>query len=86
VLEGAESLTAENRNFEEVYLALRTRHGLAITPGEMARIRGWEGSGWAVVDDPLERPRVRLTPTGWLRLDSLAADLASQRAEPATAA
>jgi len=86
VIEGAESLTAENRSFEEVYLGLRTRHGLAIGQPELEPIRRWESAGWAVVDDPLENPRVRLTPTGWLRLDSLAADLASRRSEPATAA
>lgn len=85
-VEGAESLTVENRGFEEVYLGLRTRHGLAISPSEMNRIRSWESAGWAVIDDPLENPRVRLTPLGWLRLDSLAADLASRRPEPATAA
>jgi oxygen-independent coproporphyrinogen-3 oxidase len=85
-IEGAESLTVENRSFEEVYLGLRTRHGLAISAEEMNRVRSWESAGWAVVDDPLENPRVRLTPTGWLRLDSLAADLASRRPEPATAA
>ncbi|HET7613445.1 MAG TPA: radical SAM family heme chaperone HemW [Gemmatimonadaceae bacterium] len=85
-IEGAESLTAENRSFEEVYLGLRTRHGLAISAEEMNRVRSWESAGWAVVDDPLENPRVRLTPTGWLRLDSLASDLASRRPEPATVA
>ena len=86
VIAGAESLTAENRSFEEVYLALRTRRGLPIEPHEMARIRTWESAGWAVVDEPLERPRVRLTPTGWLRLDGLAADLAARRAQTASAA
>ena len=86
VIEGAESLSEENRRFEEVYLGLRTRHGLAIATDEMNRIRTWELAGWAVVDDPLESPRVRLTPTGWLRLDSLAADLAARRTEAATAA
>jgi hypothetical protein len=32
------------------------------------------------------RPRLRLTPTGWLRLDSLAADLAARRANRQRAA
>jgi oxygen-independent coproporphyrinogen-3 oxidase len=86
VIAGAESLTAENRNFEEVYLGLRTRRGLEIEPDEMARIRTWESVGWAVVDDPFAKPRVRLTPTGWLRLDSLAADLATRRAQAPSAA
>ena len=86
VIAGAESLTAENRSFEEVYLGLRTRRGLAIEPDEIPRITIWESVGWALIDDPLDRPRVRLTPAGWLRLDSLAADLAARRAQTATAA
>ena len=86
VVAGAESLTEENRSSEEVYLGLRTRRGLPINPDEMPRLSKWESAGWALIDDPLDRPRVRLTPTGWLRLDSLAADLAARRARPATAA
>jgi putative oxygen-independent coproporphyrinogen III oxidase len=86
VVAGAESLNAENRSFEEVYLGLRTRRGLAIEASETPRIRTWESAGWALIDDPLERPRVRLTPTGWLRLDSLAADLGAWRAQTASAA
>ncbi|HEY1952147.1 MAG TPA: radical SAM family heme chaperone HemW [Gemmatimonadaceae bacterium] len=86
VIAGTETLTAQNRSFEEVYLGLRTRRGLEVDPGEIPRIRIWEAVGWALIDNPLDRPRVRLTPTGWLRLDSLAADLAIQRVEAVTAA
>jgi len=86
VVGGAESLTEENRSSEEVYLGLRTRRGLTISEDEMPRLSKWEAAGWALIDDPLDRPRVRLTPTGWLRLDSLAADLAARRARPASAA
>jgi oxygen-independent coproporphyrinogen-3 oxidase len=86
VIAGAESLDAENRTFEEVYLGLRTRRGLPIEPDEIPRITTWESAGWALIDDPLDQPRVRLTATGWLRLDSLAADLAARRAQTATAA
>jgi putative oxygen-independent coproporphyrinogen III oxidase len=82
VIGGEESLTAENRAAEEVYLGLRTRQGLEITDEERARVQTWEGAGWALVDESLGNSRVRLTPTGWLRLDSLAADLASQRSRP----
>jgi len=85
VIGGEESLTAENRAAEEVYLGLRTRQGLEIADEERARVRTWEGAGWALVDESLGNPRVRLTPTGWLRLDSLAADLASQRSRPLSA-
>ncbi len=97
VIGGEESLTAENRAAEEVYLGLRTRQGLEISDEERVRVQTWEGAGWALVDErttvpsssftpSLRNPRVRLTPTGWLRLDSLAADLASQRSRPLSAA
>lgn len=82
VLGGEESLTDDNRTVEDVYLGLRTRRGLEIAKEETARIQTWEAAGWAVIDEPLQNPRVRLTATGWLRLDSLAADLAAQRALP----
>jgi oxygen-independent coproporphyrinogen-3 oxidase len=82
VVGGEDSLTEENRSAEEVYLGLRTRSGLPISEDEMSRIEPWVGAGWAVIDEPRQTPRVRLTPTGWLRLDSLAADLAAQRALP----
>jgi len=80
VVAGAESLTDENRDAEEVYLGLRTRRGLRISEDQLPTVQRWMEAGWAVIDDPLQEPRVRLTPTGWLRLDSLAADLAARRA------
>jgi oxygen-independent coproporphyrinogen-3 oxidase len=80
VVAGAESLTSENRDAEEVYLGLRTKRGLPVSEAQLPGIRRWEEAGWAVLDDPLDQPRVRLTPTGWLRLDSLAAELAARRA------
>jgi oxygen-independent coproporphyrinogen-3 oxidase len=85
VLAGAESLTSENRDAEEVYLGLRTRRGLPIAEDQSPSVRSWVEAGWAVIDDPLQQPRVRLTPAGWLRLDSLAADLAARRARFASA-
>ena len=85
VVAGAESLTSENRDAEEVYLGLRTRRGLRIAEDQLPPVRKWVEAGWAVIDDPLEQPRVRLSPTGWLRLDSLAADLAVRRARFASA-
>jgi oxygen-independent coproporphyrinogen-3 oxidase len=85
VIGGEESLTSENRAAEEVYLGLRTRQGLEIADEERPRVQTWEGARWALVDGSLATPRVRLTPTGWLRLDSLAADLASQRSRPLSA-
>src|SRR6267378_12777 len=85
VIAGEETLTDENRAIERVYLALRTRRGLEITEDEMGRAQGWRAAGWAVVDDPLKNPRVRLTPMGWLRLDSLATDLAAPSGRPLSA-
>ena len=86
VVGGEEALTTENRDAEEVYLGLRTRHGLAITEDQRPLVAAWVEAGWAVIDDLPDTPRVRLTPTGWLRLDSLAADLAARRTRFAAAA
>ena len=72
---GEELLTAENRRAEQVYLGLRTRTGLAIEDGEAARVAPWVAAGWASVSDG----RLTLTALGWLRLDSLAADLTAFR-------
>jgi oxygen-independent coproporphyrinogen-3 oxidase len=72
---GEEVLTDDNRATEEVYLGLRTRTGLEIGDAELPVAELWRSAGWA----ELEFPRLRLTPTGWLRLDSLAADLAARR-------
>jgi oxygen-independent coproporphyrinogen-3 oxidase len=79
VISGAESLTDENQTFEQVYLGLRTRRGLEIAEEEIGRTRAWESAGWAVIDDHQQTSRVQLTSLGWLRLDSLAADLAVNR-------
>lgn len=69
--EGDESLTPANRVAEQVYLGLRTLEGLEISPAERLHVESWVGAGWAtIVED-----RLVLTATGWLRLDSLAADL-----------
>ena len=74
-LGGAESLTPENRTSEEVYLGLRTSHGLALLPNEREAVRPWVDAGWGTVDSD----RLRLTATGWLRLDALAASLTMLR-------
>jgi putative oxygen-independent coproporphyrinogen III oxidase len=79
---GEEILTDENRDAEEVYLGLRTRHGLQIDELEVEAVGRWLEAGWA----ELEGLQLRLTPTGWLRLDSLAADLAARRARNPDAA
>ncbi|MDP9201708.1 MAG: hypothetical protein M3P26_07215, partial [Gemmatimonadota bacterium] len=79
---GEEILTPENRESEEVYLGLRTRNGLDIDEAEFPVVARWVDAGWAQLGDG----QLRLTPTGWLRLDSLAADLAARRARKPRAA
>lgn len=77
---GSETLAAENRVAEEVYLGLRTIEGLELRPGERARVLPWASEGWGEVDDRSDGgARLRLSPLGWLRLDALAADLTAFR-------
>jgi oxygen-independent coproporphyrinogen-3 oxidase len=84
---GDETLTAENRVAEEVYLGLRTREGLAIRPDEREKLDDWVEAGWGTLeagsgsrDAAAESGLVfRPTPLGWLRLDALAADLTAFR-------
>lgn len=74
-VEGSETLDAEMRTAESVYLGLRTTDGLVLDPADAPRTALWEAAGWA------ERAggRLRLTAPGWLRLDALAADLTVAR-------
>lgn len=80
VIQDEERLTTENRSAEKIYLGLRTTSGLTIAPAELEIIRRWVDAGWATVDSG----RVFLTGPGWLRLDSLAADLAARRERTAS--
>jgi oxygen-independent coproporphyrinogen-3 oxidase len=70
-LAGTETLTDENRISEQVYLGLRTSDGLLLVPDELSAVAPWIEAGWGSI----EADRLRLTPTGWLRLDTLAASL-----------
>ena len=72
---GHERLTVENRVAEGVYLGLRTIDGLHVSPLELGTVRAWVDAGWAMSDSEI----VRLTPTGWLRLDALASSLTAFR-------
>lgn len=71
-VDACEQLSSDNRIAEQVYLGLRTAGGLAVSGPEIARTRTWEESGWSILH---HGDRVTLTPLGWLRLDTLAADL-----------
>jgi oxygen-independent coproporphyrinogen-3 oxidase len=75
-LEESEQLTEANRMAESVYLGLRTTFGLNVSGPELAHVRPWIDAGWARIVDG---ERIVLTPRGWLRLDSLAADLTHVR-------
>lgn len=76
---GGETLTSENRIAETVYLGLRTSDGLDVTAAELDRLEAWEGAGWVEHFSRSGNLRIRCTPTGWLRLDALAADLTARR-------
>lgn len=71
-MEGDETLDEESRAAESVYLGLRTSDGLRLTGAELVRTRAWIDAGWGTITDG---DLLELTPMGWLRLDSLAADL-----------
>ena len=71
VIEGSEILTDELRGLESIYLGLRTNAGYRRRDVDEDRVNRWVNAGWgSLVGD-----RVTLNPTGWLRLDALAADL-----------
>src|SRR5439155_23621132 len=48
---GHETLSEENRVAENVYLGLRTRHGLQLSGPEVARVARWVDAGWATLDE-----------------------------------
>jgi oxygen-independent coproporphyrinogen-3 oxidase len=80
IVAGEEILTSDNRQSEDVYLGLRTENGLELGEIEVAAVQKWIDAGWA----SLEKNRLKLTALGWLRLDSLAADIAARRSKSAT--
>ena len=75
-VESTEVLTAEQRELERLYLALRTDAGVARTTCPPDRLTAWAGAGWVEVT----AESVRCTPQGWLRLDSLVRDLTEPQA------
>ncbi len=72
-LEGQETLSASDRDSERIYLGLRTTDGLVLRQNELKTVSRWIEAGWAVQ----RGDRLALTPSGWLRLDSLAPALAA---------
>ena len=75
-MEGSETLTADNRLAEAVYLGLRSDAGLPVSSQDGELVDRWTRAEWVqlVGDD-----RIRCTPEGWLRLDALAAALTHHR-------
>ena len=71
VVEAKETLDDGNRASERVYLGLRTDTGLRAGAADLSKADQWRSHGWASIDEDV----IRLTPEGWLRLDSLAAGL-----------
>lgn len=73
--EGRERPGRDQRRLERVWLDLRTTRGLdpadVTGPRAAARLGEWRAQGWVGTE-----ARARLTPAGWLRLDSLAAEVA----------
>lgn len=74
-VEGTEELDADAVAIEEAYLGLRTLEGLPINPKNASDFERWRDRGWAIVGNDIGR----LTPSGWLRLDSLVAALTDVR-------
>lgn len=70
-IEDSEVLTDANRVAEAVYLGLRTVDGLELDAAERLHVAPWIAAGWGRITGS----RLSLTPRGWLRLDTLAADL-----------
>jgi oxygen-independent coproporphyrinogen-3 oxidase len=69
--DAAETLTADERELERRYLALRTDQGLPVGLCAPERLRAWVGAGWVHV----AAERFMCTPEGWLRVDALVRDL-----------
>src|SRR5438552_4470079 len=75
-VESEEKLSAEQRETERLYLGLRTAEGISAQhlPRLSAHSRAFEAAGWLYA----HAGRLRCTPEGWLRLDSLVSDLTMQ--------
>lgn len=83
--EGWEEVRGPRARLERLWLGLRTHRGLS--PGDAAwgapagagdRLARWMREDWVRDVDGPEGRRIRLTPTGWLRMDELVAQLAGE--------
>jgi oxygen-independent coproporphyrinogen-3 oxidase len=72
---GQERLSETDARTEAIYLGLRSRFGVLVDDIDRQEIEAWRRAGWAELEDD----RLRLTATGWLRLDALAAALTNVR-------
>jgi oxygen-independent coproporphyrinogen III oxidase len=82
---GEERVDPDPASLERCWLALRTAEGSPLPPRSgraHALAATWAARGWARED----AERLRLTPRGWLLLDSLAVDLAEAHEADAGAA
>ncbi|HMC55845.1 MAG TPA: radical SAM family heme chaperone HemW [Gemmatimonadaceae bacterium] len=66
---GEEQLAPDDIHSEAVYLSLRTNRGITISEEERTDVDAWIQAGWASID-PNET--LRLTASGWMRLDAIA--------------
>ena len=79
-IESEESLTDEQRETERMYLGLRTVEGLPLAaasprrPSPPPQFAALVKAGWLYE----HAGRIKCTPEGWLRLDSIVNDLAMQ--------
>lgn len=69
--DGRETLNDRQALLESRYLGLRTDHGVPEALVPPAQREQWQAQGWAEASGG----RVRLSPEGWLRLDTLVASL-----------
>jgi oxygen-independent coproporphyrinogen-3 oxidase len=72
--EAEETLTDEERELERIYLGLRTAEGVAVAalrrPSPPPHLAALMAAGWLYE----EAGRLKCTPEGWLRLDSIVND------------
>src|SRR6267378_471544 len=77
-VESEETLTEDQRETERIYLALRTAQGLATAPlcRPLPPIAALVDAGWLQE----HAGRLKCTPEGWLRLDSIVNEIIHDRA------